>query len=319
MPAISRSACGKAILLGEHAVVHNQPAIAIPLSSKRIKVTVEPRILAPTGKIRVFSPLLDLDHDLTTLPENHPVFQAVRLTLSELNILQTPSCTLHITSTLPISSGLGSSAALAVATTRALSEFLGHPLDLETVNRIAFECETYVHGKPSGIDNTVVTYEKPILFQKGKKVEIFQPGKTFFFVLADSGVYKSTWATVASLAKDLEKEPARIQPKLEEIGQLSVQGKQALLDGDTSSLAAAINRNQSILEELDLSCTELDLLIEKSMESGALAAKLTGGGKGGHMLAFVEEDSLQPLLEILQELSGGKAFYTSLEPEENLR
>lgn len=319
MPAISRSACGKAILLGEHAVVHNQPAIAIPLSSKRVKVTVESHILAPTGKIRVFSPLLDLDHDLTTLPENHPVFQAVRRTLSELNILQTPSCTLHITSTLPISSGLGSSAALAVATTRALSEFLGHLLDLETVNKIAFECETYVHGKPSGIDNTVVTYEKPILFQKGKKIEIFQPRKTFFFVLADSGVYKSTWATVASLAKDLEREPGRIQPKLEEIGQLTLQGKQALLDGDISSLAAAINHNQSILEALELSCPELDLLIAKSREAGTLAAKLTGGGRGGHMLALVEKNLLQPVLETLQELSGGKAFYTSLEPEENFR
>jgi len=319
MPAISRSACGKAILLGEHAVVHNQPAIAVPLSSKRVKITVEPHILAPTAKIRVFSPLLDLDQDLTTLQENHPVFQAVRLTLSELNILQTPSCTLHITSTLPISSGLGSSAALAVATTRALSEFLGHPLDLETVNRIAFECETYVHGKPSGIDNTVVTYEKPILFQKDEKIEIFQPGKSFLFVLADSGVYKSTWTTVALLSQELEKEPARIRPKLEEIGQLSVQGKQALLDGDISSLAAAINHNQSILEVLDLSCPELDLLIAKSKEAGALAAKLTGGGKGGHILALVEENSLQPVLEILQELSDGKSFYTSLEPEENLR
>lgn len=313
MPAISRSACGKAILLGEHAVVHNQPAIAIPLSSKRVKVTVEPQIIAPTGKIRVFSPILDLDHDLTDLPENHPVFQAVRLTLTELNILQTPSCTFHVTSTLPISSGLGSSAALAIATSRALSEFLGHPLDLETVNRIAFECETYVHGKPSGIDNTVVTYEKPILFQKGKKIEIFQPAKSFFFVLADSGVYKSTWTTVASLAQDLENNPARIKPKLEEIGQLALQGKQALLDGDITRLAAAINHNQFILEELDLSCPELDLLIAKSMEAGALAAKLTGGGKGGHMLALVEENSLQPVLETLQELSGGKAFSTSLE------
>ncbi len=318
MPAISQSACGKAILLGEHAVVHSQPAIAIPLSSKRVKVSIEPQILAPMGKIRVKSSVLDLDQDIFTLPENHPVFQSVRLTLAELNISQTPSCTLHINATLPISSGLGSSAALAVAVTRALSEFLGHPFDPETVNKIAFDCETYVHGSPSGIDNTVVTYEKPILFQKEINIEIIEPGRTFIFVLADSGVRKSTWKTVGRLSQELEDDPARIQPKLEEIGHLTIQGKQALLDGDLENLATAINRNHEILKTLDLSCPELDILIEKAMNAGSLAAKLTGGGKGGHMLALVEEDSLQAVLNTLQEISGGKAFYTTLNPEVTL-
>ena len=318
MPAINRSACGKAILLGEHAVVHAQPAIAIPLSSKRVKVSVEPQIIAPTGKIRVIAQLLHLDQDFASLPENHPVFQSVRLTLAELKALQTPSCNLHISSTLPFSSGLGSSAALAVAITRALSEFLGHPLDLETVNKIAFKCETYVHGNPSGIDNTVITYEKPLLFQKGKTMQTIQPGRSFSFVLADSGIRKSTWMTVARLGKDLEDGPAWVQPKLEEIGGLAIQGMQALLDGDTISLAQAINRNQSILEALDLSCPELDILIKKALEAGALAAKLTGSGKGGHMLALVEEDSLHSVLDTLQKASGAKAFYTSLDPEEKI-
>lgn len=318
MPTISQSACGKAILLGEHAVVHSQPAIAIPLSNKRVKVRIEPQILAPTGKIRVISPVLDIEQDLDTLPDNHPVFQAVHLTLAELNVCQTPSCSLHISSTLPISSGLGSSAALAVATTRALSEFLGHPLDHDTVNRIAFECETHVHGKPSGVDNTVITYEKPILFQKGKNIEFVEPGRTFFFVLADSGVSKLTLTSVSGLAQLLEDNPARIQPKLEEIGQLTIEGKRALFDGDIQSLATAINRNQEILKTLELSCPELDLLVEKAMKAGALAAKLTGGGKGGHMLALVDEVSLQPVLAKLQEVSGGKAFSTILNPQENL-
>lgn len=315
MPAISQSACGKAILLGEHAVVHAQPAIAIPLTNKRVKVNIEPQILAPTGKIRVISPFLDLNQDLDTLPDHHPVFQSVHLTLAELKVLQTPSCTLHISSTLPMSSGLGSSAALAVAITRALSEFLGHPFDLETVNKIAYECETYVHGKPSGIDNTVVTYEKTIAFQKGRSIEFLEPARPLIFVLADSGVHKSTWLTVASLAQDLENRPGFVRPKLEAIGQLADQGKQAILAGDLDSLAEAINLNQGILQELDLSCQELDVLIEKALEAGALAAKLTGGGKGGHMLALVDENSLQPVLATLQEASGGKAFHTRIDPE----
>lgn len=316
MPAISNSACGKAILLGEHAVVHSQPAIAIPLSSKRVKVSIEPQITAPTGKIRVISHILDLEQDVDTLPENYPVFQSVHRTLAELNITQPPSCTLHISSSLPISSGLGSSAALSIAISRALSEFLGHPLDLEVINRIAYECETLAHGRSSGIDNTVITYEKPIYFQKKKGFEFVRPGRQFSFVLADSGVHKSTRETVSRLAESLENDPAEIQPKLVEIGRLADQGKRALVDGSIENLASAINRNQSILSALDLSCPELDYLIENAMQAGALAAKLTGGGKGGHMLALVEEDSLQAVLDTLQVLSFGKAFFTSVKPGE---
>ena len=314
MPVITQSACGKAILLGEHAVVHSQPAIAIPLSSKRITVRVEAQIVSPTGKIWVNSPVLGLNQDLGSLPEYHPLFQAVRLTLAELGVIQGPSCTLHISSTLPISSGLGSSASLAVATIRALSEFLGHPLDLDTVNRIAFECETYVHGKPSGIDNTVVTYEKPIFFQKDRGAEIIQPGKQFTFVLADSGVSKSTHQTVAGLARDLTDDFETIQPKLEQIGLLVIQGKQALLQGNTDSLADAINRNQALLSDLNLSCPELDLLIREAMRAGALAAKLTGGGRGGHMLALVDDDKIEPVLEALQKVPGSNPFFTIVKP-----
>jgi mevalonate kinase len=316
MPVISQSACGKAILLGEHAVVHAQPAIAIPLSSKRVTVNVEPQIVASQGKIRVKSALMNFDDDLANLPENHPIFQAVLLTLAELKIQQTPSCTLRVSSTLPLSSGLGSSATLAVATTRALSEFLGHPLDLETVNRIAFECEIHVHGKPSGIDNTVVTYERPILFQKGQQIDFLQPGSTFLFVLADSNVRKSTKDNVTQLAWALQENPAFVQPKLEEIGRLVFEGKQALIDGNTDYLAKAINRNQKILESLKLSCPEMDNLVEKAIQAGALAAKLTGGGKGGHLLALVEERSLEAVLAALQAESGGKAFFTTLQPVE---
>ena len=314
MPVISQSACGKAILLGEHAVVHSQPAIAIPLLSKRVRVRVEAQLVGPTGRIQVNSPLLGLKQELASLPEHHPLFQAVRLTLAELGVMQTPSCTLHVSSTLPISSGLGSSAALAVATIKALSKFLGHPLDLDTVNRIAFECETYVHGRPSGIDNTVVTYEKPIFFQKDRGAEIIQPGKQFTFVLADSGVSKSTHQTVAGLAQDLADDPETIQPKLEQISSLVIQGKQALLRGNTDRLAEAINRNHALLSALHLSCLELDLLIREAMRAGALAAKLTGGGRGGHMLALVEDDKIEPVLEALQKVPGSNPFFTIVKP-----
>ena len=65
MPATTASACGKLILLGEHAVVYHSPAIAIPLTSLRVRATVEPAIGQPQGKIRIKAAILGIDHDLS--------------------------------------------------------------------------------------------------------------------------------------------------------------------------------------------------------------------------------------------------------------
>ena len=80
--------------------------------------------------------------------------------------------TLTVTSQLPLSSGLGSSAAFCVSISGALLALsscggLDHSQEgwlvfeeseLELVNKWAFEGEKIIHGKPSGIDNTVSTY-----------------------------------------------------------------------------------------------------------------------------------------------------------------
>ena len=316
MPVISQSASGKSILLGEHAVVYGQPAIAIPISSRRVTVRVEPNLRGPAGKLRVIAPMLDLDQDFSALPESHPIYQAIRLTLKELEIEQIPACTLTLSANLAVSSGLGFSAALAVALIKALAEFLGHPLDLETVNRLAFVCETFVHGHPSGIDNTTITYEKPILFQKGFEPTILKPNKALHFVLADSGIRKSTHDTVAQLREELTLNPDFVQPRIEEIGDLVRKATTNLTDVNRALQAELINRNQELLRELDLSCPELDRLIDIALANGALAAKLTGGGKGGHMLALVEESQIENVFSALNQASGGKAFRTSIFAEE---
>lgn len=312
MPITSQSASGKAILLGEHAVVYGQPAIAIPISSRRVTVRIEPHLTGPSGKLHVIAPMLDLDLDFQALPESHPIYQAISLSLKELEIEQIPACTLNISADLAVSSGLGFSAALAVAVVKALSEFLGHPFDLETVNRLAFICETFVHGHPSGIDNTTVTYEKPIFFQKGIEPTMLKPNKALHFVLADSGIRKSTHDTIAQLGEELTLNTNFVQPRIEEIGNLVRKASREFTSGNLTHQAYLINRNQEILRELNLSCPELDRLIEIALENGALAAKLTGGGKGGHMLALVEESQIENVFSALNQASGGKAFQTSL-------
>ncbi len=312
MPAMTSSACGKFILCGEHAVVHGQPAIALPLSSRRINLRVEPSILGPSGKILLSFPALGLDTEIDDLPENHPIFHAVFETLKLLGIAQKPSCKLQFSANLPIGSGLGSSAAMAVATIRGLSAFLGHPLDDQTVNQLAYECEKQVHANPSGIDNTVITYEKALWFQRGKEPEFIQTAKDLHFILADTGIQKSTRENVAQLAQFREENPKFVNPRLEEIGDLAKEARKALLHGDIHLMAECVNRNQELLCDLELSCPELDRLISLAMESGALAAKLTGGGKGGHMLALVEAGKSEIVLQKMNNNGALNAFLTTV-------
>ena len=215
MPVISSSAGAKLILLGEHAVVYGQPALAIPFSGLKVRCVIEPWINGLTGTLHIKARELQLNQPLQVLPEDNFLRKAVELVLAELGVSQTPTCKLTIYSDIPISAGLGASAAIAVATMRALSAFLGHPLDKETLNRLALETEKLMHGNPSGIDNTVIVYEQPILFRKGEPIEFVYPSKNLHFLIADSGIKKATADTVAYLAQQRSVTPSLSRLRLQ--------------------------------------------------------------------------------------------------------
>lgn len=312
MPVISSSACAKLILLGEHAVVYGQPALAIPFSGLKVRCVIEPWINGPTGTLQIKARELQLNQPLQVLPEDNFLRKAVELVLAELGVSQTPTCKLTIYSDIPISAGLGASAAIAVATMRALSAFLGHPLEKETLNRLAFETERLMHGNPSGIDNTVIVYDQPILFRKGELIEFVYPSKNLHFLIADSGIKKATADTVAYLAQQRKRNPQFIEAALAEIGRIALFGRKAFEQGDLSALGDAMNANQALLAQLDLSCEALEKLIVAARQAGALGAKLTGGGKGGNMLALVTPETQEAVRKALVSAGAVSIYQTNL-------
>jgi mevalonate kinase len=195
---------------------------------------------------------------------------------------------------------------------RALSAFLGHPLEKETLNRLAFETERLMHGNPSGIDNTVIVYEQPILFRKGELIEFVNPSKNLHFLIADSGIKKATADTVAYLAQQRERNPQFIEAALEEIGRIALFGRKAFEQGDLSALGDAMNANQALLAQLDLSCEALEKLIVAARQAGALGAKLTGGGKGGNMLALVTPETQEAVRKALLSAGAVSIYQTNL-------
>ncbi len=199
MPAISASAPGKIILFGEHAVVYGCRAIAIPVTQVHARAAVFPLVKAEPGTIQIIASDIHLNRYFDQLPEENPIRKAIQLTLAEFHIQRPPAMQVRVSSTIPIAGGMGSGAAVSIAIIRAISTFLGKPLPVEQVSNIAFEVEKLHHGTPSGIDNSVIAHNSPVLFHKNQGVQRFSTGKDLTFLIASSGIRSSTRQVVQAV------------------------------------------------------------------------------------------------------------------------
>ena len=286
MPRYSAPAPGKIILFGEHAVVYGQPAIAVPVHQVRATGCVTPEIKGDPGVVRIQAPNIDLDTRLNELDQDHPLATAIEGVATSLGISHIPSCTLRITSTIPVASGLGSGAAVSVAVIRAMAGFLGQPMGDEQVSEIAFEVEKIHHGTPSGIDNTVVTYAKPVYYIKSQPIETFNIAKPFTIIIGDTGIASPTKDTVGDVRLGWQADAVRYEKLFAAVGSISKSARHAIENGHPERLGPLMNENHALLRQLGVSSPELDKLVQAARDEGALGAKLSGGGRGGNMIAL---------------------------------
>lgn len=312
MPAISSSAPGKIILCGEHAVVYGIPAIALPVFQVCTTTRVFARPQAPSGEVHLIAPSITLDTTLDALEDLDPLKVAASLVMQELHVDHIPACEIRIQTTLPISAGLGSSASAAVSFTRALSSFLGHPLPNEAVNRIAFEVEKLHHGSPSGIDNTVIAYETPVYYQKGKPIESLNIARPFTLIIADSGIKSSTAQAVAGVRQRWEQNKQQFETWFIEIAQISQQVREVLENGNIEKIGPLLTQNHKVLQQIGVSCAELDNLVDSALKAGSLGAKLSGGGLGGNMITLVGDEQAPAVVQALLHNGAVRTITTSI-------
>jgi len=305
---VTASAPGKIILFGEHAVVYGQPALAAPVSQVQARAAVVP---ARRG-CRLEAPDIHLQSDLADLPLNHPLAAAARAVFTELGIASPPPFRLRVTSSIPVASGLGSGAAVTVAVLRALSAFLGLPLPDERVSALAFEIEKLHHGTPSGIDNSVVTFARPVYFVKGRAIEILRVGASLTLVIADTGIAAPTRQSVDDIRRLWESDPRRWEAVFGRIGGLARAARRAIEVGDIPALGPLMDENHARLQELIVSSPELDRLVEAARGSGALGAKLSGGGRGGNMIALVRPLEAETVARTLQTAGARQTIITTI-------
>ncbi|MAT43122.1 MAG: mevalonate kinase [Anaerolineaceae bacterium] len=313
MTGLKITSPAKTILFGEHAVVYGYPAIAIPVSQLKTTITIYPNPLGKSNDITIIAPDIGLHKNLTSLPKTHPFFTAFDVVCHHLGITSYPSCTLKITSTIPIASGLGSSASIAVSLIKAFSQFLGAVLPPQTITDLSYQVETIYHGTPSGIDNTVIGFEKGVIFQKEKKVQFLEVGKPVSILIANSGVHGKTKEAVSGVRKRWEQDKTKYETLFEKIGTITQQALDSLKTGHEIKLGLLMNENHACLQSIGVSHPKLDLLVNTARSNGAFGAKLCGGGLGGNMIALINPDHSEEIQQALKQAGATQTYLTKIE------
>lgn len=278
---------GKIILFGEHAAVYGSHVMAAP-----IPIAIQAKVEDVEEGVHLVIPRWGVEERLRIeMKHKYSIYESLELILNTLG-LQQRHMRIEIFPHIPRAMGLGGSAALAVAIIRALSAHYKLDLSDAQVNDLAYRSEQIVHGTPSGIDNTMATYGKFILFKKGdpplmKHLEVPQP---IPIVIGITGVESLTAKMVANVRRAWEKNKLMYDRIFSEMNALTLRAVKAVRNYDLATLGDLMNINQGLLNALQVSSWELEELIQIARNAGALGAKLTGGGGGGAMIALCPED-----------------------------
>ena len=298
---------GKVVLLGEHSVVYGRHAIAAP-----IPITVRALIEDREEGIVLMIPRWGVEYELAgNVTERRSFERPAGVILDKLGLSNRGMC-IEVFPDVPRSMGLGGSAAIAVAIVRALDRHYQIGLSDEDVNRLAYESEKIAHGSPSGLDNTLACYAKPLVFRPGDPplVEPLNIRKPIPAVIGITGHEGLTAKTVGRVREAWQQDKKLYERIFDEIDTLVLSAVKAIQDEDIKALGELMNVNHGMLNALQVSTPELEQLVEIARKNGALGAKLTGGGGGGSIIA-VCDGATEPVISAIKD-AGFQAISVNL-------
>jgi mevalonate kinase len=277
------SAPGKVFLFGEHAVVYGKPGIAMAIKP-RVFVTVRNTRRSQRAK----SAYID------------GCFEALGVTGS-----------VYINSQIPSSSGLGSSAAVTVATLSAINDEFSLHKTREDIADMAFEIEKTVQkGRASPTDTTVSAYGGIVLISGGSRRRL--PPQNIHLVIGDSLVSHSTSKMVEQVSELKKKHPNIVDPVLDAIEGVSMSAIHHL--SNPKELGKYMNMNHALLEVLGVGHPQLGKMVLAARSAGAFGAKITGAGGGGCMVALCPKPIKHRIANAI-EACDARAIITGIDTE----
>lgn len=279
--AASAWAPGKLILAGEHAVVYGYPAIAAAVS---LGTRVTLRAVAGAS------------HLGDSAIRDERVWPALATVVPRAGVA------VDIASDLPVGAGMGSSAALAVATVRALLAREGLPETFDEVHRRAFAIERHLHGNPSGVDHAVSALGGVVRYRKqGPEIAALKLPAPLALVVAHTGRPGDTGEMVRRVRE------RGCDAELAAIGAVTAAVEAAISTGDLAELGRCFHANHALLRAIAVSTPALDSATAAMERAGSPGAKLAGAGGGGVAFGLAWPDDVPRLIAAVEAL-GMAAF-----------
>ena len=233
---------------------------------------------------------------------------AVYASLEHLNI-KDACIRCEIDSAIPEKRGMGSSAAISIAATRAVFDYYQADLPHDVLEILVNRAEMIAHMNPSGLDAKTCLSDQPIRFIKNVGFTELEMNLSAYLVIADTGVYGHTREAI----QVVQNKGKDALPFLHALGELTQQAEEAISQKDAEGLGEILSQAHLHLKEIGVSSPEADSLVETALNHGALGAKMSGGGLGGCIIALADNlTHAQELAERLEEKGAVQTWIESL-------
>ncbi len=276
MKSTTAHAVGKVIWMGEHSAVYGYKALALPLKEATVTIT-----LTPGEHASLHSPFYQ--GLIAGMPPGFQPIQALYHALSDF--FKAGLFHVDVTTNFPLAAGLGSSAAIGAALTKAFYQAHHQECDSHTLFEWIQRSERLAHGHPSGVDAAVISLEQPILFQKDQPTQPLDLRCEGFLWVAYSEHKGHTKDAVQRI--QARKHEAATQAHLKALGTLTESVIDTLDAANPVALGSMMTQAHGHLKALGVSHPTLDTMVDTALQHGALGAKLSGGGLGGCMIALI--------------------------------
>lgn len=269
---------GKVILIGEHSVVYGYNALALPIQALNISTTVE-----ETAGLT----WMDTNHYHGAFFDAPDEYDGIKYIVKTMlaKVADAPNVKITYSGEIPIERGLGSSAVVALGTTKAFSQFLNLNLDHDEIMKITNHAEMINHGKASGLDAATVSSDYLVFFNKQDGPQQLSQKLGATLLIMDTGELGNTKVAVQAVKKQMDESDLK-KKQITRLGELATATQENWLKQNAKEIGKIFNEAQSILASFDLSTKKIDNICKIANENGALGTKLSGGGLGGIVIAL---------------------------------
>ncbi len=292
------SAPSQAFLLGEHAVLYRQPALAASVdirSRAKVEVVSEAGFLEVESSAfpRPFRGHFDSSGEVSGVGE--PGLKSIAHGVAKIAAsrgLSDLGFRIRIESDVPVSSGMASSASVSASVVTAMTAALDIRMSEQELLDAVYVFEAIIHGRASKTGPACAVFGGLIWVEwdsNSMKATPLRVEASPTFVMGLTGAPSRTKEMIRIVADFADRRPEVHTSIVNLIGDLARMGKEAVSSGDLTSLGELMNINHGLLAALGVSTPELDSIVWAARRAGALGAKLSGAGGGGCAVALSEE------------------------------